>query len=156
MESLDASRHPLAPTPGAESSRERPDRRREPTPRFSRFTFSGGRRRSVRRGEEREGTYVDRYGPGAVLAVFWVAMMNVGDSFFTLVHLQSGGIEVNPVADQLLKTGRFGFVFAKSVLVAVALLVLVLHKNFWMARLGLWVAAVSYTVLNLYHLTLFQ
>lgn len=156
MESLDASRHPLAPAPGAESAREQPDRRREPTPRFSRFTFSSGRRRSVRRGEEREGSYVDRYGLGPVLAVLWVAMMNVGDSFFTLVHLQSGGIEVNPVADQLLRTGRFGFVFSKSVLVAAALLVLVLHKNFWMARLGLWVAAVSYTVLNLYHLTLFD
>jgi hypothetical protein len=43
----------------------------------------------------------------------------------------------------------------KSLLIAVALLVLVLHKNFWMARVGLWIAAEAYTLLNVYHLTLF-
>lgn len=131
-----------------------PDRRRRPTPRFSRYTFLGGRRRDVRRPEELEGTYVDRYRGRVVLAVLWVALMNVGDSFFTLWHLQSGGIELNPVADQLLRTGRLGFVLWKSCLIAFALLVLVLHKNFWLARVGLWVAAGGYTLLNIYHLTL--
>ena len=115
----------------------------------------GGQRCDVRRFDEREGTFVDRYTAGLVAAVAWVAMMNLGDTFFTLVHLQSGGVEVNPVADQLLRTGRFGFVFTKSVLVGVALIVLALHKNFWLARMGLWVAALAYTVLNVYHLTLF-
>ena len=36
-----------------------------------------------------------------------------------------------------------------------ALGVLVLHKNFALARIGLWLAAGGYTLLNLYHLTLF-
>lgn len=99
---------------------------------------------------------MDRYGFWSVFAVCWVALMNLGDSVFTLIHLQSGGVEVNPVADKLLQTGQTGFVLFKSVLVAVALLVLVLHKNFRMARFGLWVAAVAYTALNVYHLSLFQ
>lgn len=131
------------------------DRRRAPTPRFSRYSLVGGRRADFRRSEEREGSYVDRYGTPMVFVVLWVALMNVGDSFFTLVHLQSGGIELNPVADQLLRTGRPGFVAWKCVMIGLALLVLTLHKNFWMARLGLWVAAGGYTVLNVYHLTLF-
>lgn len=131
-----------------------PDRRRQPTPRFSRYTFQGGRRKSVRRPAEREGSYVDRYRSFVVMAVAWVALMNIGDSFFTLWHLQSGGLELNPVAGVLLKTGRFGFVFWKSMMIAAALIVLVVHKNFWMARLGLWVSAVGYTLLNLYHLSL--
>ncbi len=139
-----------------EGQRQRgPDRRRRPTPRFSRYTFVGGKRRRVRRPEELEGSFVDRYGWGMVIAILWVAMMNVGDSYFTLVHLQSGGIELNPVAEELLRTGRAGFVIWKSALIGLALVVLTLHKNFWLARFGLWVSAGAYTLLNLYHLSLF-
>lgn len=82
--------------------------------------------------------------------------MNLADSYFTLVHLQAGGVELNPVADALLKTGRIGFVLSKSVLIGVALVVLCVHKNFWMARLGLVLSAGIYSLLVLYHLSLFQ
>ncbi len=154
-----AEEHPVPMTttvfvPGA-AIRRGPDRRVSPTPRISRYTLLGGRRKSVRRDAEREGTYVDVYGLAAVLAVVWVALMNMGDSYFTMVHLQSGGIELNPVAAFLLTTGRVGFVLAKGLMITIALAVLVLHKNFWLARVGLWVAAGSYTLLNIYHLSLF-
>ena len=148
----------LAPPPPATSIRHvkrGPDRRKQPTPRFSRYTFFGGRRSVIRRPEELEGSYVDRYHVVVALVLGWVALMNIGDSFFTLWHLQSGGVELNPVAEALLRTGRLGFVFWKSLLIAVAMLVLVLHKNFWLARVGMWVAAAGYTALNVYHLSLF-
>lgn len=132
------------------------DRRRAPTPRLSRFTFFGGRRRHNRRGDEREGAFVDLYGGRLFLIVLWVAMMNIGDSFFTLVHLQSGGVELNPVAKLLLTTGRWNFVFAKSILIGLALIVLAVHKNFHLARVGLWTAAGTYTCLVAYHLLLFR
>lgn len=145
-----------SPREGAQLQSQRgADRRVRPTPRFSRYTFRGGRRKTIRRTAEEEGSYVDRYRSLVVAAAAWVALMNIGDSFFTLVHLQAGGIELNPVAAELLKTGRLGFVLWKSLMITLALIVLVLHKNFWMARLGLWISAVGYTCLNLYHLTLF-
>ena len=131
------------------------DRRKRPTPRFSWYSLTRGRRRDVRRAEEREGAFVDRYGLPLLLAVSWIALMNVADSFFTLVHLQAGGIEVNPVAQGLLATGRTSFVLWKSTLISLALIVLCMHKNFALARLGLWLAAGAYTVLVAYHLTLF-
>ena len=132
------------------------DRRRQPTPRFSRYSVFGGRREAVRRPDELEGTFVDRYGLSVVVSVFWIALMNIGDSFFTLVHLQAGGIELNPVAQLLLETGRWNFVFAKSFLIGIALAVLVIHKNFFLARIGLWTAAGTYTLLVGYHLLLFR
>jgi hypothetical protein len=131
------------------------DRRTSPTPRFSRYSLWGGRRKDVRRSIEAEGAYVDLYSRGLFFAVLWVALMNVGDAFFTLVHLQAGGIELNPMAERLLETGRFGFVFWKGVLITGALAVLAMHKNFQLARVGLWVAAGAYTLLNIYHLSLF-
>lgn len=146
--------HPDRSAP-EEVPRRGPDRRTQPTPRLSRYALLGGRRGSVRRADEREGSFVDRYGFGVVLAIGWTALMNAGDSVFTLVHLQSGGIELNPVADSLLQTGRLGFVALKALLMTAALLVLAVHKNFSLARVGLWIAAGSYTLLNLYHLSLF-
>ncbi len=131
------------------------DRRRVPTPRLSRFSFVRGQRERVRRLDEREGSFVDRYSFRLWLLVLWVALMNVADSYFTLFHLQAGGIELNPVAAWLLETGRFRFVLLKSLLIGVSLIVLCVHKNFFLARAGLWTAAGAYTALFLYHLSLF-
>jgi hypothetical protein len=132
-----------------------PDRRKRKTPRLSRWSFRAGRRRDPRRGEEREGSFVDIYGSRLLVALMWIALANIADCFFTLVHLQSGGAEVNPVADLLLRAGLTKFVLLKSGLVTFALLVLCLHKNLRVARIGLWAAAGAYAVLIVYHLVLF-
>lgn len=132
-----------------------PDRRKRPTPRFSRYTLFGGRRRTGGRREgENDGAFVDQYSGRLALAMLWIAAMNSLDSFFTLLHLQSGGIELNPVADAMLGTGRLGFVASKALLIIVPLVVLTLHKNFPLARAGIWTAAGAYTLLVGYHLTL--
>jgi hypothetical protein len=150
---------PAATAPGADAGESATwrgkDRRQQKTPRLSRWTFLGGRRREPRRGEERDGSFVDLYGTGLLLALMWIALANVADCFFTLVHLQSGGAEVNPVADLLLRTGLLNFVLLKSGLVSVALLVLCLHKNLRIARIGIWGAAIAYGILIVYHLALF-
>lgn len=144
------------PLASATRRRAMPDRRTEPTPRFSWYSIRGGRRRAAQRNEEQEGSFVDLYSSWVLVWVLWVALMNTGDSFFTLVHLQAGGVEVNPVAAAMLQTGRFGFVFLKASLISVALLVLTLHKNFQLARWGLWTSTVAYTALVIYHLSLFE
>lgn len=131
-----------------------PDRRKRPTPRFSRYTFFGGRRKNARRSEEREGSFIDQYSPRLVLLLVWIALMNAADSFFTLLHIQAGGIELNPVAGALLALGRSGFVATKGIAITLPLVVLCQHKNFALARIGLWVAGGAYTLLLGYHLWL--
>ena len=155
---MSSSEEPTSAEPSAPGGRtyRGPDRRVQPTPRLSRYSLLGGRRRLVRRTEEREGSFVDRYGSRVLVMVGWIALMNVADSFFTLIHLQSGGIELNPVAAQLLETGRTPFVLWKSSLISVALIVLCLHKNFSLARIGLWASAAAYTALVVYHVSLFS
>jgi phage tail sheath protein FI len=76
-------------------------------------------------------------------------------SYAVQQFFQNGGSEVNPVADLLLRAGLMNFVLFKSALVALALLVLCLHKNLRVARIGLWAAAAAYAVLIGYHLILF-
>lgn len=144
------------PPPEALRGRRRiQDRRSAPTPRLSRFSAARGKRRRAQRAEEAEGSFIDVYSTPVLVWVLWITLMNFGDSFFTLVHLQAGGIEVNPVADALLRTGRVGFVLSKAALIGTALLVLTLHKNFWLARTGLWISTAAYTSLVAYHLSLY-
>ena len=149
-----------APQPDRATSAEvRPrggDRRGRSTLRFSRYSLWGGRRKRVRRSEEREGSFVDLYGQRLLLLLLWVALMNVADSFFTLHHLQAGGIELNPIAEELLRAGHFGFVSIKCALISLALMVLLMHKNFAAARFGIWIAGVAYTLLFAYHLILLR
>ncbi len=159
MPSEEIVNEPAASAPAAPEKTETawrgPDRRARKTPRLSRWSFLAGRRREPRRDGEREGSFVDVYGSRLLVALMWVALANVADCFFTLVHLQNGGAEVNPVADLLLRTGLMKFVLLKSGLVTLALLILCLHKNLRVARMGLWAAAAAYAVLIVYHLVLF-
>ena len=143
-----------ASTPSSSPAKRRQDRRQRGTPRLSRYSLWGGRRRQVRRDAEREGSFVDLYSPGVLALIAWVALMNSADSFFTIFHLQVGGIELNPVAAALLETGRLGFVLGKAVMITLALLVLALHKNFYLARMGLGAACTTYTALVGYHIWL--
>jgi hypothetical protein len=144
------------PSPPAAARPRGPDRRERSTPRLSVYSLGRGRRQSIRRAEEADGAFVDRYGTRLFAMAMWIALMNVADSFFTLVHLQSGGSEINPVADMLLLAGRSEFVLLKSGLIGIALIVLCVHKNFPLAKFGLWIAAGAYTILCGYHLLLFR
>jgi hypothetical protein len=147
--------HEPAPPPGTAPVYRGPDRRRKPTARVSRYSLWGGRRRTGgRRPGENIGVFVDQYSTRVWLMMLWIALMNAGDTFFTLLHLQSGGVEINPIAAAMLSTGRSGFVCLKSLLISVPLIILCLHKNFPLARLGMWTAAGAYTVLFIYHLSL--
>ena len=147
----------LTPTQPSDSNRRNPgDRRRSSTPRISRYSLFGGRRMTPRREEEREGAFVDRHDWPLVAVLAWVAIANVADSFFTLHHLQAGGIELNPIAEELLRAGHFGFVSIKCALISLALMVLLMHKNFAAARFGIWIAGVAYTLLFAYHLILLR
>ena len=138
----------------ASGERRQIDRRRQATPRLSRYSFVGGRRRGARRAGEDVHAFVDQYGQRMWALLAWVALMNACDSFFTLLHLQDGAIELNPVAGWMLSTGRVGFVLLKSILITLPLVVLCLHKNFPLARVGLWLAAAVYTALVAYHIWL--
>jgi len=152
---MDFTAQDPAPAPTTGPAPRGIGRRSRPTPRLSRFSFHGGRRSRPRRRGEVEGSFVDLYSTRLLLILLWITLMNVADSFFTLVHLQHGGTEVNPIAGMLLATGLSSFVLLKSGLISLALVVLCIHKNFHLARLGLWVAAIAYTLLFAYHLSLF-
>jgi len=131
-----------------------PDRRQRKTPVFSRYTFIGGKRRGGRRKSENNGIYVDRYGTGIFMLFLSILVLNVLDAYFTLVFIQLGGNEANPIAQVFLDMGVIPFLLVKSVAIGICLLVLVLHKTFYSVPRVLFCICVFYSLLLVYHIVL--
>ncbi len=129
------------------------DRRQQPTSPWAPFLGHRNRKRGRRDGEEAN-TYVDRFTPVDVALVVSVLLLNVLDALFTMLWIQRGGSEGNPVMAWVLEFGNSAFLVQKCLIVGVWLILLLVHKNFMIARVGLWVLAGVYSLLMLYHVVL--
>ena len=152
-------RSSLSPLPPEESdAAERryvgPDRRKRPTPPLSRYTFFGGRRFAHRREGEREGAYVDLYSQRLVLFLLFFFVLTVIDSVSTLIYLDKGGRELNPLAQWMIDRGDTFFILCKGGLTAICLIFVMIHKNFKYSRIAIFVGFSFYFVLALYHMML--
>jgi hypothetical protein len=130
------------------------DRRSRPTPFLSRYTFFGGRRASDRRYGHVANTYVDRYEPwvGGVLVA--IGLLCALDAVLTLLYLQKGGEEANPIMDEVIQWGPQTFVLVKCGVTNAGLMILCLHKNFRYVKGVMGALLGIYALLTLYHLWL--
>ena len=83
-----------------------------------------------------------------------VLLLNILDALFTMLWLQRGGTEANPIMAWLLEIGNSAFLVQKCLIVGLWLVLLLVHKNFRIARVGLWALTGVYSLLLLYHLFL--
>ncbi len=143
-------------SPGQDEFAERrsgQDRRNRPTSPLQGF-LRRGRRRSGRRKGETERTYVDSFTPGDVALLLAIFVLNIFDALFTLLWLQRGGGEANPFMAFLLDMGQEAFLLQKCIVVGIWLIVLLIHKNFRLARIGLYSLAGIYTLIIATHFVL--
>lgn len=145
-------RETASPQAGEGERRGFVDRRKRPTPMFSRWLFRG-RRRSARRGIESDYHYVDRLGGWIVAAFVAVVGLSCLDAWYTL-DLLSGGkaVEANPVMRAALHLGDAHFVVIKTLVTVLAVGFLCLHKNWPLGRMCLALAIGGYSLLIIYHL----
>ena len=129
--------------------RRNTDRRNRPTAPWKDL-FSPLRRARGRRASDQTG-YVDRYSKWDVALLFAIFMLNIADAYMTMLWLHRGGREANPIMDFFLDIGPGAFLIQKCVIVGVWLVVLLVHKNFRFARIGLYLSLAMYTVLMLVH-----
>ena len=125
------------------------DRRHQPTRPWIGM-FGPLRRAHGRRTSDQAG-YVDRYSRRDVALILTIFIMNVGDAFFTMLWLDRGGKEANPVMDFFLDIGPGAFLIQKCIVVGIWLVALLVHKNFRFARIGLYISLVAYGILMLIH-----
>jgi Domain of unknown function (DUF5658) len=109
--------------------RHLPDRRETPTGLWDAL-FCGGKRAFVRReSERRRPHFLDRYPLGAFIWIVLLLFCTVADGWLTLVLLESGYHEINPVMQYFLAKGPAYFLIGKYVLAAAGLPVLVLFRG---------------------------
>lgn len=145
-----------AETQGLQSSERRlvADRRRRPTSLLGSLHF-GGRRRGFRRDGEERNRYVDRPSKEIVALSLLTVVLSVLDALFTLLHLEGGGREVNPVMGLALGAGVSWFLSLKIGLTGLGVVFLAIHQNFRLSRVALHGVALTYSALLAYHSALF-
>lgn len=125
------------------------DRRNRPTTPwkdlFSPLRRARGRRRSDRTG------YVDRYSKQDVALLFAIFLLNIADAFMTMLWLHRGGREANPIMDFFLDIGPVAFLAQKCLVVGFWLILLLVHKNFRFAKIGLYASLAVYALLLIVH-----
>ena len=113
------------------------ERRKQPTPALSRFTFWGRRRTFRRKEDQRGGGYVDRYHSGLLFILTMVVGLNILDAWFTMMILENGGWEINPVVRSVIELYGDRFWVWKYAIVSVPLVVLCLHSKFRLVKPGI-------------------
>lgn len=128
------------------------DRRNRPTTPWKDL-FSPLRRARGRRRADQVG-YVDRYSKQDVGLLFAIFLLNIADAFMTMRWLHRGGREANPVMDFFLDLGPVAFLAQKCLVVGFWLILLLVHKNFRFAKIGLYASLAVYACLLIVHFSI--
>ena len=126
------------------------DRRSRSNSFFSALKF-GGQRKSFRRRGEGQNRYVDRLSVRTFVLTLLIFILSTLDALFTMVHLQNGGSELNPLMRLIIQSGFEWFFLVKSLGIGVLAWLLAIHQNFRVSFYGLHVLTAIYSVLFVYH-----
>jgi hypothetical protein len=106
------------------------DRRIQPTPALSRFAFCGRRRTFRRKEDQGRGGFVDQYHSGLLLLLILPIGLTVLDALFTMMILDAGGREVNPVVCSAIQLFGDKFWVWKFAIASILLALLCIHSKF--------------------------
>jgi len=130
------------------------DRRQEPTfpPAFSAYR----RRSSSGRRQTDHARYVDIYDAGSWRVAISILLLSTVDAILTGMQVRSGFFrEANPLMNALLiQGGVHSFVSVKLAMTAMPLAIIILHKEWAVARFAARLCLWAYIVLTCYHLYL--
>ena len=98
---------------------------------------------------------LDGLSPRIVLLVIFVLTCSALDALFTLLHIQQGGSEANPIMALLIEQGISTFVGLKMSLTSFGALVLAGYQRVWLGIQGLYLLSLVYSGLLVYHGILF-
>jgi hypothetical protein len=124
------------------------DRRRAATHPLRAAVGRGGRR-GARRQQDRRDIYVDRYHPRLRYVAIGLLLLSILDAFLTLMLLEKGGTELNPLMQFMMSLDTELFLYSKLLLTAFGVAILVVHYHFFWMRV-IPVAGMLYALLGAY------
>lgn len=128
------------------------DRRRQPTPGLSRYTFLGKRKGFRRAGDQKKSVYVDRYGTRLFFVITLIVGLNILDALFTMMIIDLNGSEVNPIVLSVMALYGDNFWIWKFCILSFSLVVLCLHSRFRGVKPIVAGSCVIYLVVVLYQI----
>jgi hypothetical protein len=125
---------------------DRPDRerrcgedRRQMNKADFRYFLINGRRESARRQEDKARIFFfDRYNQRIFTAITAILMLSVFDALLTLILIERGSSELNPVMAFFLEYGPLPFIIAKYLLTSFGVVVLLIFKNVFINKLNMY------------------
>lgn len=116
------------------------------------------RRRTRRRQLEAGAGYFDQYDTVTFVLALVLMLLSIADAYLTLLLIQHGSAELNPLLAWALKRHVMLFFLAKYLLTGVSVVVTVMHRHFRFFGLRgihiLLAGVVAYTVLIEYQLSM--
>ncbi len=76
------------------------------------------------------GGYVDRYSSGLFFLLVLFLGLNVMDAFLTMIIIERGGFELNPIARAVMDLYGDKFLIWKLSIISISLMLLCLHSQF--------------------------
>ncbi len=112
----------------------------------------GGRRETIRRHEDKSKLfYVDRYSQFHFAAIVLILFLSVVDAVLTIVLINHGAYEVNPIMAYCLDIGGpYTFLIIKYSLTSVGLIVLLMLRNIFIRPIRIYTGAIFYFLLVMY------
>lgn len=113
------------------------DRRKNLQARFKYFLING-RREVARREEDRNRSYFfDRYNQRIFAAITAILMLSIFDALLTLILIERGSSELNPVMAYFIEHGALTFIIAKYILTSFGVVTLLIFKNVFIKRINM-------------------
>lgn len=122
------------------------------------YALFKSRRKGQRRTDDEVNCYTDYYDHYTVGVVLLLMVLCVLDAYFTLLLLQYGSIELNPVLAWAINKHALFFFLLKYTVTGLSVVVAAMHKNFRMFGLKgshfLLITVVGYAILLKYQLSM--
>jgi len=114
------------------------ERRHDYKSRFKYFLVNG-RRESARRKEDTTSYFFfDRYNQRTFAVITAILMLSIFDALLTLILIERGSSELNPVMAYFLEYGPLPFIIAKYVLTSFGVFMLLIFKNVFISKLSIY------------------
>mgnify|MGYP000213723603 CR=1 FL=1 len=121
-----------------EEKRRGIDRRTNNKSRLKYLLVNGRRMSSRREDDSGRAIIFDRYHQNLFLAITTILVLSILDAVLTLVVIQRGASELNPVMAYFLEYGTPTFIVAKYILTSIGVIILLIFKNVFLTKIKIY------------------
>jgi len=132
------------------------DRRKQSTPFLSRHAIFGGRRKTIRREEDKKKhIFVDHYGLRLFMTLLLLLILSMLDAYLTLGLVKANNAtEVNPIMALYLDQGGVTFFLEKFLFTSAAVFIFCVFNHFSITRISLTLAIIIYLGVVFYEVSI--